>query len=350
DPYAINEEIERHLNPDVLFHNEILTTRPTGYSDDARRNSPSATVYRLTHANSALVKWTNKVLNTENASESQSIVACVEDILASEGGLRHERRSWVGTLSMIEPESIELSLTQPGKVRVCRKCGEVHHFHTINACTHPNCTDLIPVDLSNNYFRIEYTKSFSDVVQLHAEEHSGQIDGESRKVLETRFKDKDDNLNVIVCTPTMELGIDIGNLSAVYLRNVPPSPSNYAQRAGRAGRKSQASMILTFCGVGSRRGPHDQYFYRYPEKMITGKITAPRFLMDNKMLIRSHIHALILEIVTLKIPQKIDGNLDFDRDTLPLFQEFSVDDVETITRNRLADLIEELMQDLEQEL
>ncbi|WP_346866005.1 hypothetical protein, partial [Methanocalculus sp. MSAO_Arc2] len=68
------------------------------------------------------------------------------------------------------------------------------------------------------------------------------------------------------------------------------------------------------------------------------------------MLIRSHIHALILEIVTLKIPQKIDGNLDFDRDTLPLFQEFSVDDVETITRNRLADLIEELMQDLEQEL
>ncbi|MDD3874593.1 MAG: helicase-related protein, partial [Methanosarcina sp.] len=106
--------------------------------------------------------------------------------------------------------------------------------------------------LSNNYFRKEYTRGFNEVVPLHAEEHSGQINGEVRKELETRFKDREEDLNVIVCTPTMELGIDIGDLSAVYMRNVPPSPSNYAQRAGRAGRSSQASMIATFCGVGMK--------------------------------------------------------------------------------------------------
>jgi ATP-dependent helicase YprA (DUF1998 family) len=341
-PFEFAEKIERFLNPDVIFHNELLSTRPTGYSDEARRGSPYASVYRLTHANSSLVRWTNKVLGPETIDEAKEVVEYVADVLADQGGLRRENISRIGRISMINPEIIKLSLADPGQSMVCRKCGQVNHFHELNLCINPNCTDLIPRDLSNNYFRREYSRPFSESVQLHAEEHSGQVDGETRKVLETRFKNPEDILNVIVCTPTMELGIDIGILSAVYLRNVPPSPSNYAQRAGRAGRKSQASMILTFCGVGSRRGPHDQYFYRYPSKMISGKIASPRFLLDNKMLIRAHIHALILEIITLKIPQKIDGILDFERENLPLFPEGSASEViETLSRTRLSEMIEE---------
>jgi len=100
-------------------------------------------------------------------------------------------------------------------------------------------------------------------------------------------------------------------------------------------------MILTFCGVGSRRGPHDQYFYRYPAKMISGKIASPRFLMDNRMLIRAHIHALILEIITLKIPQKIDGILDFEKDNLPMFTESAPDVENGLSRTRLGEMIEE---------
>ncbi len=341
-PYEFAEKIERYLNPDVIFHNELLSTRPTGYSDEARRDTAYATVFRLTHANSSLVRWTNKVLGPETTDEAKQIVEYVEAVLAREGGLQREPIPRVGRISMIKPEIMELSLANPGKSMVCRKCGQVNHFHELNLCINPNCTDLIPLDLSNNYFRREYARPFSETVQLHAEEHSGQVDGETRKVLETRFKDPNDTLNVIVCTPTMELGIDIGILSAVYLRNVPPSPSNYAQRAGRAGRKSQASMILTFCGVGSRRGPHDQYFYRYPGKMISGKIASPRFLLDNKMLIRAHIHALILEIITLKIPQKIEGILDFDRENLPLFPEASSPEAtEILSRTRLSEMVEE---------
>jgi len=340
-PYEFAEKIERYLNPDVIFHNELLSTRPTGYSDEARRDTTYATVFRLTHSNSSLVRWTNKALGPETNEEAKHIVEKVEEVLVNEGGLHRESISRVGRISMIKPEIIELSLANPGPVMVCRKCGQVNHFHELNLCINPNCTDLIPLDLSNNYFRRDYTRPFSEAVQLHAEEHSGQIDGETRKVLETRFKDPRDTLNVIVCTPTMELGIDIGILSAVYLRNVPPSPSNYAQRAGRAGRKSQASMILTFCGVGSRRGPHDQYFYRYPGKMISGKIASPRFLMDNKMLIRAHIHALILEIITLKIPQKIDGILDFDQENLPMFTEAPVAaGLDLISRIRLSEMVE----------
>jgi len=346
-PYDFAEKIERYLNPDVIFHNELLSTRPTGYSDEARRDTPLATVFRLTHVNSSLVRWTNKVLGPETNEEAQQVVEYVEEVLLREGGLHREPISRVGKITMIKPEIVELGLANPAKSKVCRKCGQVNHFHELNLCINPNCTDLIPLDLSNNYFRREYSRPFGEAVQLHAEEHSGQVDGETRKVLETRFKDADDILNVIVCTPTMELGIDIGNLSAVYLRNVPPSPSNYAQRAGRAGRKSQASLILTFCGVGSRRGPHDQYFYRYPGKMITGKIAPPRFLLDNKMLIRAHIHALILEIITLKIPQKIEGILDFEREHLPIYaEESSPGEMETLNRTRLSEMVEEKRTDI----
>jgi len=341
DPYDFAEKIERFLNPDIIFHNELLSAKPTGYSDDAQMDTYRARVYRLTHANGSLVRWTKKALGTETTEEAQQIVERVEEILAGEGGLKRERIPRVGILSMISPDIIELSLAPPGEVQVCRKCGQVNHFQDLNFCINPNCTDLITLDLANNYFRQEYTAPFSEAVQLHAEEHSGQVDGETRKLLETRFRDSQDNLNVIVCTPTMELGIDIGTLSAVYLRNVPPSPSNYAQRAGRAGRKSQASMILTFCGVGSRRGPHDQYFYRYPAKMISGKIASPRFLMDNRMLIRAHIHALILEVITLKIPQKIDGILDFEKENLPMFTEDAPGEEEGLSRTRLAGMIEE---------
>ncbi|WP_218133188.1 DEAD/DEAH box helicase [Methanofollis tationis] len=340
-PYEFAESIERFLNPDILFHNELLSTRPTGYSDDASRNTPYATVYRLSHPGGSLVKWTKKALKIDNTEEAQQIISLVEETLCNEKGLKKEKIHWTGTITMINPEIIDLNLADPQQANVCRKCGQVHHFNELNLCINPNCTDLITRDLSENYFGIEYTRPFREAVPLHAEEHSGQIDGETRKKLETRFRDQNNNLNVIVCTPTMELGIDIGTLSAVYLRNVPPSPSNYAQRAGRAGRKSQASMILTFCGVGSHRGPHDQYFYRYPAKMISGKISPPRFLMDNRMLIQAHIHALILEIITLKIPQKIDGILDFEKENLPMFQDADTPaDTENLSKTRLSEMVE----------
>ena len=68
----------------------------------------------------------------------------------------------------------------------------------------------------------------------------------------------DDFLPVLFCSPTMELGVDISALNAVYMRNVPPTPANYAQRSGRAGRSGQAALVVTYC---SAQGPHDQYYF-----------------------------------------------------------------------------------------
>jgi superfamily II DNA helicase RecQ len=67
----------------------------------------------------------------------------------------------------------------------------------------------------------------------------------------------------------MELGVDISALNVVYMRNVPPTPANYAQRSGRAGRSGQAALVLTYC---SSQSPHDQYFFRDPRAMVHGEV------------------------------------------------------------------------------
>ena len=152
-------------------------------------------------------------------------------------------------------------------------------------------------------------------VPLEARAHSGQVPGEERRKLEERFRDPNDPLSALVATPTLEMGIDIGALSSVFLRNIPPSPASYAQRSGRAGRKGQPALIQAFAGAFG----HDQYFYRYPEKMVRGSIQAPRFLLDNPRLIKAHIRALVLEVLAQKsgfsLPTRISQAVDYEDQT-----------------------------------
>jgi hypothetical protein len=237
------------------------------------------------------------------------------------GGRRYD-------LWMVNPTIIALRAdTNPEHWR-CPKCGAVHHFRNLRVCTGSTCrTTLVQQDLAGNYFRQVYSTPLGEAAPIRAEEHSGQVSGEERREIELRFRSAEDPLNVLICTPTMELGIDIGHLNAVTLRNVPPSPSNYAQRAGRAGRSGQASLITVFAGVGSARGPHDQYFYRFPEKMIAGAIAAPRFRLDNQALIRAHIHSLVLETMGLKGAERLPGRpselLDLEGRGFPLFTDWA---------------------------
>ena len=87
-------------------------------------------------------------------------------------------------------------------------------------------------------------------------------------------------LPVLFCSPTMELGVDISALNAVYMRNVPPTPANYAQRSGRAGRSGQAALVLTY---SSAQSPHDQYFFRDPKAMVHGEVRPPPLDLANEI-------------------------------------------------------------------
>lgn len=127
-------------------------------------------------------------------------------------------------------------------------------------------------------------------VPLEAGEHTAQIPNDVRVELEENFKAPatESKINLLACSPTLEMGIDVGGLDAVILRNVPPRPDNYAQRGGRAGRRTRIGLVVSY----ARNTPHDQYFYDKPTEMIAGEVPAPALALGNRDVIFRHLNAI----------------------------------------------------------
>jgi len=136
---------------------------------------------------------------------------------------------------------------------------------------------------SENDRVIELTPYFT------AAEHSAQQDSETLKRYETEFKAGD--INLLSCSTTMEMGIDIGGISQVAMNNVPPHPANYLQRAGRAGRRQEArSLAMTLC----KSNPHDQAVFSNSRWAFDSVLPAPRVSLDSPVIIQRHVHSLLL--------------------------------------------------------
>ena len=160
---------------------------------------------------------------------------------------------------------------------------------------------------SNPFFREFYQAAAASLRGYRALEHTAQVPNRQREEREEQFRSGD--LPIMYCSPTMELGVDIAQLNVVNLRNVPPTPANYAQRSGRAGRSGQPALVFTYCSSGS---PHDQYYYKRPELMVSGAVAPPRLDLTNRELLKAHIHAVWLAEVGLGLGKSLTDLLDMN--------------------------------------
>ena len=122
-------------------------------------------------------------------------------------------------------------------------------------------------------------------------------------------------LPVMFCSPTMELGVDIAELDLVYMRNVPPTAANYAQRSGRAGRGGQPALIVTYCAALS---PHDQWFFSRPSDAVKGVVRAPTIDLTNQDMVESHLQAVWLAETRTALSPRIAEVLNLDDAGRPL--------------------------------
>lgn len=125
---------------------------------------------------------------------------------------------------------------------------------------------------------------------IRPEEHTAMIPNEDRERLENLFKGESEAVNTLVCTPTLELGVDIGQLDTVLMRNVPPLPANYWQRAGRAGRRHRMAVDVTYCRTAS----HDRSYFADPLKLLSGRVDPPAYNLRNEVMVAKHVHATVL--------------------------------------------------------
>lgn len=177
----------------------------------------------------------------------------------------------------------------------CMSCGRISAFAPKGICAAPRCMgEMRPFSASerdefykDHHYRYRLTEL--PPMAMEVKEHTAQLTNALGREYQEKFVHGE--INVLSCSTTFEMGVDVGSLKAVLLRNVPPTASNYIQRAGRAGRRlSGAAYAVTYC----RYTPHEQHHFHNPLGIVGGKIALPLINLKNKRLAQRHINSLLL--------------------------------------------------------
>lgn len=182
----------------------------------------------------------------------------------------------------------------------CDTCARLQSVSVHGVCPRHGCEGTLQKayrrDLVPNHYRILYEEELPALPRV--EEHTAQLDKEKAREFQREFKEG--KIHVLSCSTTFELGVDLGDLDTIFLRNVPPEAFNYAQRVGRAGRRDRPGFAITYC----RRAPHDLYHFAEPNRILGGKIRPPVLSLRNEKIIIRHIAAIALSLFFRTFPER----------------------------------------------
>ncbi len=192
----------------------------------------------------------------------------------------------------LDPRWLRIKPAGANEIWECDTCATVSNHNIRGICPRNRCPGTLSrtnqARLKENHYRVLY-ESADLPPRLRAEEHTAQINSDEARKRQDRFRNGSTHL--LSSSTTFEVGVDLGDLEVVFLRNVPPEPFNYTQRVGRAGRRETPGLALTYC----RRNPHDLYHYEDPVKrVIKGTVHPPRLRMTNEKIVLRHMVATAL--------------------------------------------------------
>ena len=213
------------------------------------------------------------------------------------------KRVTAGTFRL-DPSWLRIELAVQDQIWECDTCATLSNHNIRGVCPRNRCPGTLsstdPAHLKTNHYRVLY-ESAKLPPELRAEEHTAQIESDEARQRQERFKRG--RVHLLSSSTTFEVGVDLGDLEAVFLRNVPPEPFNYAQRVGRAGRRETPGLALTYC----RRNPHDLYHYEDPvNRLIGGAVHPPRLRMTNDKIILRHMVATTLAMFFRENAERFD--------------------------------------------
>ena len=202
-------------------------------------------------------------------------------------------------------------------------------------CLDFKCVDGIYNILENNgenYYRKVYNRETSP--RIYAHEHTGLLERQDREELEKDFKNHPSthSINVMTATSTLEMGIDIGDLNVVANTGIPPKPSNFLQRIGRAGRKEGSALVLNY----AKAGKHDMFYFTEPISMMEGAVSTPGCFLEAKDILRRHFYAFCIDSWT-----SADRNNNIPNIIRLLHQGFDLLEDEQFFINRISHYIKE---------
>lgn len=216
--------------------------------------------------------------------------------------INEARKDGMTGLYQISAENFRIHPYSKKKWYICSRCKKITPYNIHHVCPEKDCGGtLVSCDpdqaRKDDYYRHEYMTIPIEKVVI--EEHTAQLQRDKAREYQKKFKEG--KINILSSSTTFEMGVDIGSLENVFLRNVPPTPANYVQRAGRAGRsKDAAALVVTYCGNNS----HDFTYYNHPYELINGSVNPPLFSVSNAKIVVRHILATAFSFFFRQYPDE----------------------------------------------